>query len=289
MGFADRRTGAPNSRGDLDPLGPRIRILNLCVGGACNQRKALGGQPGGLGNEQLQPAGLVVAAAIGTGACCWHAHTRSRGVETGKVGEGSPEPDVAAHMAILERERRGPVGVLFLGDSVMQGWANVPWIFNDAFGMHAPCNAGITSDRVQNVRWRIENGELEGIKPDVIVLHVGMSNLVLDHESPAAVAHAIATLTADLHARCPQSKIAVIDIFPASGKKAEAVRETNDLLAPLITLRFTEFYRVGDSIPLSDFPDGLHLSPDGYRKLADRLGSIITTMYYTGSEWPPHP
>jgi len=196
---------------------------------------------------------------------------------------------MAAHRAILDRERRGPVRVLFLGDSVTHGWADVPSIFDEAFGKDAPCNAGVTLDRVQNVRWRVANGELDGIDPDVILLQVGLENLTLDHEAPAGVARGITALVADIHTRRPRAKVVVLDIFPASGGNAEVVRETNDRLAQRITLRNTGFYRVGDSIPPSDFPDGLRLSSNGYSKLAKELATIITTMYYSGSGWPPHP
>src|SRR5689334_19210777 len=107
---------------------------------------------------------IAAVAVIGIGACS------RRPVQATGADSVSPEPDTAAHQAILDRERRGPVRVLFLGDSVTHGWADVPSIFDEAFGEDAPCNGGVMLDRVQNVRGRIANGELDGIDPDVILL-----------------------------------------------------------------------------------------------------------------------
>src|SRR5690242_5778862 len=51
-----------------------------------------------------------------------------------------PEHYLAVHEAILERHRRGPVGVLFLGDSITQMWNIVPWVWEEQFGKYNPSN-----------------------------------------------------------------------------------------------------------------------------------------------------
>jgi lysophospholipase L1-like esterase len=210
----------------------------------------------------------------------------------GQPGGGDaaiPEPYIATHLAILERERRGPVGVLFLGDSITHGWRDVPWIWDEAFGKYNPCNAGVIFDRVQTVRWRIEHGELDGIDPQVIVLQIGINNFGLGHETPRMVAEEIAGLAADIHARLPRGKVVVLGIFPAIGDQAAKVAETNAVLRPLLTFPNVGFYQIDGSMSAADFPDGIHPSPDGYRKLAKALVQIINTMYYAASGRPPHP
>ncbi|MEY4938915.1 MAG: hypothetical protein RIQ93_650, partial [Verrucomicrobiota bacterium] len=71
------------------------------------------------------------------------------------------------HASFLARGKSGPIGVLFLGDSITQGWTNAPHIWEHYYGGYQPANFGIGGDQTQHVIWRIQNGELDGIKPKV--------------------------------------------------------------------------------------------------------------------------
>ena len=66
------------------------------------------------------------------------------------------------HEAILARGKSGPVGLLFLGDSITERWRIAPEIWDKYYGPHQPANFGIGGDRTQHVIWRIEHGELDG-------------------------------------------------------------------------------------------------------------------------------
>lgn len=89
----------------------------------------------------------------------------------------TPEAEtyLGIHQAILEKEKRDPPGVLFLGDSITDFWR---WEW-ERFATFHPCNAGIAWDQIQHVLWRVQNGELDGIHPRVIVLEIGTNNLGL--------------------------------------------------------------------------------------------------------------
>lgn len=80
------------------------------------------------------------------------------------------------HDEFLARGKSGPIGVLFLGDSITERWKQAPHIWEHYFGKYQPANFGIGGDRTHNVVWRIENGELDGIKPRVVVLMLGTNN-----------------------------------------------------------------------------------------------------------------
>ena len=70
----------------------------------------------------------------------------------------------ARHEQYLKRAKEGKCDLLFLGDSITEGWGN-----NETWKKrYAPRNAvnfGIGGDTTQNVLWRITNGELEGLQP----------------------------------------------------------------------------------------------------------------------------
>ena len=69
--------------------------------------------------------------------------------------------------------------ILFLGDSITDGWH---WdtggknLWAKHFAPRHAANFGIGYDRIQNVLWRIENGELDGISPEIVILLIGTNN-----------------------------------------------------------------------------------------------------------------
>ena len=71
------------------------------------------------------------------------------------------------HEGFLAIARKGHVDVLFLGDSITQGWdGNGKDIWKERYEPLHAVNFGIGGDRTQHVLWRLQEGkELEGIQP----------------------------------------------------------------------------------------------------------------------------
>jgi len=72
---------------------------------------------------------------------------------------------IATHERFLGTAKEGKAQIVFLGDSITEGWRRSKDIWDKAFGADTPANFGIGGDRTQHVLWRIQNGELNGIKP----------------------------------------------------------------------------------------------------------------------------
>src|SRR5947209_8986528 len=83
------------------------------------------------------------------------------------------------HKSFLERAKKGDVDVLFLGDSITQGWGGAgKEVWKERYEPLKAANFGIGGDQTQHVLWRITEGkELEGISPKVAVLMIGTNNL----------------------------------------------------------------------------------------------------------------
>src|SRR5687767_7836906 len=78
----------------------------------------------------------------------------------------------------VARAKEGNVDVLFLGDSITEGWAgNGKELWKERYAKLNAANFGISGDRTQHVLWRLENGELDGIKPKVVMLMIGTNNI----------------------------------------------------------------------------------------------------------------
>jgi len=89
---------------------------------------------------------------------------------------------MTAHAQLLEQAKQGRIDVYFVGDSIVRRWGALDypellanWKEN-FFGWNA-ANFGWGADRTQNILWRLENGELDGVNPKVIVLLAGTNNV----------------------------------------------------------------------------------------------------------------
>ena len=92
-------------------------------------------------------------------------------------------------------------------------------------------NFGIGGDRTQHVLWRIQNGELEGIEPKVIVLMIGTNNA--SNNTPDEIAQGITAIVPELRERLPNTKILLARRFPQEPKarchpRSAQVRQPQD-------------------------------------------------------------
>ena len=81
------------------------------------------------------------------------------------------------HDSFNERVKKGNVDLIFIGDSITQGWEGAgKKVWEEFYGKRNAVNLGIGGDRTQHVLWRLENGNIEGIQPKLAVLMIGTNN-----------------------------------------------------------------------------------------------------------------
>src|SRR5205823_11895058 len=97
----------------------------------------------------------------------------------------SPRNDansMLAHQQLLAKRTQGTIDVYFEGNSITRRWGATDYPQNLAnwtanfFGWNA-ADFGWGGDRIENILWRIENGELDGVNPKVIVILAGANNV----------------------------------------------------------------------------------------------------------------
>jgi lysophospholipase L1-like esterase len=216
-------------------------------------------------------------------------------------GKGVPNAGfVKAHESFLARGKSGPVGLLFIGDSITAGWTKAPHIWEAYYGKYQPANFGIGGDQTQHVIWRIENGELEGLTPKVTVLMLGTNNSA-GHTAEEITA-ADKKIVAQIRAKMPGTKVLLLAIFPRGARKdkdgviteaviADASKRTaviNAVNAELAKLddgknvRYLDiapvFYGQDGKIPFALMPDQLHPNAAGYQLWADAMKPLLTEM-----------
>lgn len=186
---------------------------------------------------------------------------------------------------------KGDFGMIFLGDSITQGWEKEGREVWDKF--YAPrkaLNLGIGGDRTQHVLWRIQHGNLDGLDkpaesgraiPRVVVLMIGTNNSNGQDNTAEEIADGILAIVGELRQKLPQAKILLLGIFPR-GEKPDAQRakieQVNGLIARLATGNMVHYLDIGPKFLRPDgtispeiMPDFLHLSPKGYEIWAEEI------------------
>ena len=216
---------------------------------------------------------------------------------------GAPQAGfIKSHESFLARGKSGPIGVLFLGDSITAGWANAArkHIWDAYYAKYEPANFGIGGDQTHHVIWRIQNGELEGISPKVVVLMLGTNNSAA--HTAEEIAAADKKIVQLIRTKIPAAKVLLLAVFPrgarkdASGKITEAavadatkrmavIDGVNAELAKLDDGTNVRFLNINDvflgqdgKIPFSIMPDQLHPNTAGYQLWADAMNPLLTQM-----------
>jgi lysophospholipase L1-like esterase len=199
------------------------------------------------------------------------------------------------HESFLKRAQVGPIGVLFLGDSITERWSNAPQIWEKYYGPYQPANFGISGDHTEHVIWRIENGELDAIHPRVVVFMLGTNNTASNTaEEIAAADRKIVQL---IREKIPEAKILLLAIFPRGPRKnpngslddgvkrMEIIRAANTELAKLddgAHVRFLDissaFMAPDGTIPKTLMPDQLHPNAAGYEVWAKAMQPLLESM-----------
>lgn len=209
------------------------------------------------------------------------------------------ENSLKAHAQLLEKARKGGIDIYFEGDSITRRWGatDYPELLanwrENFFGWNA-ADFGWGADTIQNILWRLHNGELDGVNPKVIVLLAGTNNVgnrVPEGGDDAKVADITRGLRATvdlLHAKAPNATIVVTAIFPRNDNMAAmpTIHKINANLAMLADGKQIRYLNVNDKLADSQGrlyegmmnPDKLHPAVKGYQVWADALKPIFTEL-----------
>lgn len=199
------------------------------------------------------------------------------------------------HADFLDRGAAGPVGLLFIGDSITHAWDRHPEIWQEAWGAYDPANFGHGGDQTQHIIWRISQGELDNINPKVVVLLIGTNN-IHHYEAPEIVA-AQRKIVGMIHEKLPETKVLLLAVFPRGPRtNGRGVVENHELHMRKINAINGELAQMenGDSIRYLDLgpkfmsadgtiakaimPDQLHLSAAGYEIWVEGMKPLVDEM-----------
>ena len=219
-------------------------------------------------------------------------------VEQPKNSAAAPAPRdkgwLKRHDGFVEIAKKGDVDVLFLGDSITDGWRGSKKVWEKSFGSLKAANFGIGGDQTQHVLWRIQNGELDGITPKVAIVMIGTNN----GHKVEQVAEGITAIVKTIQEKSPKTRVLLLGIFPR-GEKAEVkegektvpakahvrIAEINKIIAKLDNGKSIRYLDIGSKFTQPDgsltkeiMPDFLHLSSKGYEIWAEAITPLLNEM-----------
>ena len=204
------------------------------------------------------------------------------------------------HDEVMEIKEALKPEIVLIGDSITHFWGGEPdggrlgnrgresWAA--LFGERKVLNLGFGWDRTQNVLKRIELGELDGIDPKMIVIHIGTNNLATtaQHraENPAQIAEGITAIVDRAQSKCPNAQVILMAIFPrdkgTENPYRTSISEINKLLAPLAQKPRVTFLDIADkwlapdgSVSEELMPGSLHPNEKGYAVWAEALRPLL--------------
>jgi lysophospholipase L1-like esterase len=200
-----------------------------------------------------------------------------------------------AHQQLLAKAAHGGIDVYFVGDSITRRWGatDYPELLanwkENFFGWNA-ADFGWGADRTENILWRLENGELDGVKPKVIVILAGTNNVGTMPGGAAKIAEitrGVAAIVQMCRAKAPSAAIVLTAIFPRNDNLAvlPEINSINDNISRLADGKMVRFLNVNDRLADQDgrlldgmMHDKLHPTLKGYQVWADGLKPILREL-----------
>ncbi|MFC1452538.1 GDSL-type esterase/lipase family protein [Verrucomicrobiota bacterium] len=193
------------------------------------------------------------------------------------------------HEAYVKTARKGGIDLLFVGDSITEYWsAEGKEVWKKVFEPQRAAQFGIAADKVENILWRLQHGELDkGLKPKALVLLGGINNSwgckrEETKERAAFIAAGIEEIVETVRGKLPETKIIVLAVFPLEDGRSPCVKLVNKNIAKLDDGKKVFFLDIGRKLADKQgdlsrelTKDGTHLNEEGYQVWADAMAEAF--------------
>jgi lysophospholipase L1-like esterase len=206
---------------------------------------------------------------------------------------------LTAHNQLLDKARKGGIDIYFEGDSITRRWGatDYPELLDNwkqnFFGWNA-ADFGWGADTVQNILWRLTNGELDGVHPKVIVLLAGTNNVGRTlrpdggQAKVAEITRGIKAVLDVMQSKAPEATIILTAIMPRNDNIAvmPTIDRINANLAAMADGERIRYLNINDRLADKDGrlydgmmnSDKLHPAIKGYQVWADALKPLFREL-----------
>lgn len=199
------------------------------------------------------------------------------------------------HQDELDAKKTIKPQVVMIGDSITHMWGGPPKsnkvngaaAWKELFGEIPALNLGFGWDRTQNVLWRLDHGEFDGLHPKVVVLTIGVNNFSGTRNArastPEEASQGILAIVGRVRSKSPETRIIVMGVLPAGQQAADPrrakIKALNALVAQAVAgVPDVTFLDLGakllepdGSISRATMGDFLHPTEKGYSIWAKAL------------------
>lgn len=191
------------------------------------------------------------------------------------------------HESMNARVKQGNVDLLFIGDSITHGWeSGGKAVWEKYYGDRNAVNLGIGGDRTEHVLWRLDHGNIDGIKPKLAVIMIGTNNFKAN--SAEEIGEGITAIVQKLRTKLPETKVLVLAIFPRDEKPDEVrdkLAKASAIAAKTADGKNVFFMDIGKvfldpdgTLPKSIMPDFLHPNAKGYQLWAEAIEPKVAEL-----------
>src|SRR5436190_8442196 len=221
---------------------------------------------------------LAIAAVLNASNLCAAGHSAI---------DPAPRPDQGwqNRQELLNKRARDAgekAQVIFIGDSITQAWEGEgKEVWQENYASLNAVNLGIGGDRTQHVLWRLEHGNIDGLKPKAAIVMIGTNNSNGEDNTVEQIAEGVQAIVKKLRERLPDAKVLLCAIFPRGenpNPQRGKILQVNQIIHKLadgqnvIWVDFGhKFLNEQGQIAREIMPDYLHLSPKGYEIWAESL------------------
>jgi lysophospholipase L1-like esterase len=205
---------------------------------------------------------------------------------------------LTAHQQHLAKRTQGKIDVYFAGDSIARRWgtsdaAYAKYLANWKENFHGWNAADFAwgADTLQNILWRLDNGELDGVNPKVIVFLGGTNNVggAPGNDAKAdEIVRGVKAVLGRFQQKAPGATVILTAIFPRGNNPQlyAFIKKINAGIAQLADGKKVRYLDVNDKMADANgnlFPgimnsDNLHPDTKGYQVWADGLKPILTEL-----------
>lgn len=186
-------------------------------------------------------------------------------------------------------EKKGPIQLVFEGDSITDGWrGGGKKVFEENYAKYNTFNTGIGGDRTEHLLYRLNEGELDGLHPKAVMLMIGTNNLGTKQSVEDTIA-GIKCVVKTIHEKVPEAKILLLGVFPRGNKPDDhfrgEIKQVNDAISKMNGQDNVTYLDIGEkflepdgTLPKSIMPDFLHPNEKGYKIWAEAVQPSLDEM-----------